>query len=368
MKKTLASLAGVATLALGMTACADGGSSDQAADGDKITIVASTSVWGDIAKTAAGNSDKVEVINILDSTDDDPHEYEATARDLARIGDADIVVANGGGYDNWLTDHVKNGTPLLTAVPLAEAHHHDHGAEGHEGHTHEGAKAYTRNLAHEGHDHGTESATAPTDMPTEGHADHDHADHDDHAGHDHDAAAAEGDHAGHNHGAAFADDPHVWMDMDKVNDLANRIAAELHSKDETIPAKATDVEKKTQEITDRIGKLEAKNYILTEPVASHLLSDSKLHDVTPSGFAQAIAKESEPSAADIASAQQAITEGKVNLLITNEQSQTPASQELIRAAEQKKVPVVNVNETPTGNDDYFTYIDKFVDDVEHAKS
>ena len=46
MKKTLAGIAATLTLGFGVTACADGGSSDQAADGKEIKVVASTSVWG----------------------------------------------------------------------------------------------------------------------------------------------------------------------------------------------------------------------------------------------------------------------------------------------------------------------------------
>ena len=135
----------IATLALGVTACA-GGSDDSAADGDKIKLVASTSIWGSIAEDITEGRDDVEVTTILSSKDDDPHEYEATARDIATVKDADIVVANGAGYDNWLTDNVEEGTPLVTAQPLAEAHHHHHGDEHGEEHAHD-----EHDHEHEGH-------------------------------------------------------------------------------------------------------------------------------------------------------------------------------------------------------------------------
>ncbi|QFQ01786.1 Manganese ABC transporter substrate-binding lipoprotein precursor [Corynebacterium urogenitale] len=323
MKKTIASLAGVLTLTLGLTACADGGSNDQPADGN-IKIVASTSVWGDIAKAVAGDAENVEVVNILSSTNDDPHEYEATARDLATISEADVVVGNGGGYDNWLTDHVEDGTPLITAEPLAAAHNHGHGEHGHD-HDHE-------------HGHGEEH------------------------GHDHEHAGE-----GHNHGAAFENDTHSWMSMDKVDDFADKLAEELHKLDDTISEDADKtVTDKTEAISERVDKLKKADYILTEPVGYHLIADSALHDVTPAGFAQAIASEAEPSAADIAAAQKVINDGDVQVLITNEQSQTPASQELIRAAKDKDVAVINVNETPDTGDSYFDYVDKFLSELETA--
>ena len=345
MKKTVASIAGVLTLTLGLAACSDGGSNDQAADGT-IKIVASTSVWGDIAKTVAGEADNVEVVNILSSTNDDPHEYEATARDLATISDADIVVGNGGGYDNWLTDHVEEGTPLVTAEPLAEAHHHDHDHGDHDhGHDHEGEDAHAD---HEGED---------------AHANHDHEGHD----HGDEATTAGDDHGGHNHGAAFENDTHSWMSMDKVDDFAEKLAEELHKLDSSIPEDANKtVDEKTHAISERVAKLKKADYILTEPVGYHLIADSNLHDVTPAGFAQAIASEAEPAAADIAAAQKIINDGGAQILITNEQSQTPASQELIRAAKDKNVAVINVNETPDSGDTYFDYVDKFLSELETA--
>jgi len=323
MKRSLAALLGATTLTLGLTACAEGGSNDSPADDGKISVVASTSIYGDLAKALTDGNDKVEVTSILSSTNDDPHEFEPTARNIAQIRSADLVAANGAGYDNWLTDNVNESVPMVTAAPLAEAHTHDHG-------------------------------------------NHDHAEDE----HNHDASGSEEDsganHSGHNHGAAFADDPHMWMDMDKVNELAEGLAEELHKLDDSFPEDAESITSKTQDFTERVDQLPARNYMLTEPVASHLLGESSLHDVTPSGFAEAVAKESEPSATDIAAAQKEIYDGHVDFLVTNTQSQTAASQELIRAAEEKNIPVVNINETPDSGDDYFDYVNHFIKDLEKA--
>lgn len=129
-------LATATALTLGLTACAGGADSDPADNGG-IRIVASTSTWGDIAQQVvddaaeaddAVNADDITVDTILTGTDDDPHEYEATARDISTIRDADIVVGNGAGYDNWLTDNAGDDAEVITAAPLAEGH--THGGEG----------------------------------------------------------------------------------------------------------------------------------------------------------------------------------------------------------------------------------------------
>lgn len=336
MKKMVANFAAVfsiATLALGVTACA-GGSEDSAADGDKIKLVASTSIWGSIAENITEGNDDVEVTTILSSKDDDPHEYEATARDIAAVKDADIVVANGAGYDNWLTDNVEEGTPLVTAQPLAEAHHH-----GDEGHDH-------------GHDHG--------------HGED--AEHDEHEGHGHEHGdehehSDEHSHEGHDHGGA---NPHVWFDLDVVSEFEQKLSAELHKLNSDIPESNEDVTKKTDELKQRIEKLSGKNVILTESVAAELVDDSELKDVTPEGFAHSVNNESEPSAADLAATRQLITDKKADILITNEQSETPAAEQLTDAAKEAGIKVVNVNETPDEGQDYFEYADALVKQLEDA--
>ena len=299
MKKMVANFGAVlsiATLALGVTSCA-GGSGDSPADGDKIKLVASTSIWGSIAEDITEGRDDVEVTTILSSKDDDPHEYEATARDIATVKDADIVVANGAGYDNWLTDNVEEGTPLVTAQPLAEAHHH----------------------GHEGHDHG------------------------------HDAT-----------------NPHVWFDLDVVSEFEKKLSAELHKLNSDIPESDDDVTKKTDELKQRVEKLKGKNVILSESVAAELIEDSNLKDITPEGFAHAVNSESEPSAADLAATRQLIKDKKADILITNEQSETPAASQLTEAAKEAGIKVVNVNETPDEGQDYFEYADALIKQLEDA--
>jgi zinc/manganese transport system substrate-binding protein len=93
MKKYIA-LALIAVLAL--SGCA----SPTEPDSGKFQIVASTNVWGDIAKTVGG--DLVEVTSIIDDANKDPHSYEATARDQLAVEKADLIVANGGGYDDFI--------------------------------------------------------------------------------------------------------------------------------------------------------------------------------------------------------------------------------------------------------------------------
>jgi zinc/manganese transport system substrate-binding protein len=64
------------------------------------TVVASTDVWGSVARAVTGRH--VAVTSILRGADTDPHSYQATPSDAAAIADAALVVYNGGGYDPWV--------------------------------------------------------------------------------------------------------------------------------------------------------------------------------------------------------------------------------------------------------------------------
>ncbi len=110
-----ASVAGVlAALAVGvaLTGCSSG-----AADDDGLAIVASTNVWGDVARHVAG--DDVAVTSIMDDPSADPHSYEASPRTELALSRADLVVANGGGYDDFVTtmlDALDDAPPVVVAV------------------------------------------------------------------------------------------------------------------------------------------------------------------------------------------------------------------------------------------------------------
>ena len=69
-------------------------------------VVASTDVWGSVARAVAG--DDASVSSIITSASADPHSFEASPSDAAAITDASIVVFNGGGYDSWVEAVLDN--------------------------------------------------------------------------------------------------------------------------------------------------------------------------------------------------------------------------------------------------------------------
>ncbi|MGX1775578.1 metal ABC transporter solute-binding protein, Zn/Mn family [Nocardia brasiliensis] len=93
LARRLAGIAvGVAT-AVTLTAC---GSTE---DSGTPTVIASTNAWGNIATAIAGPDAKVE--SLISDPSADPHSHETSAVESAKLSDADLIVYNGGGYDEF---------------------------------------------------------------------------------------------------------------------------------------------------------------------------------------------------------------------------------------------------------------------------
>ena len=94
MKRLLA-LGGIALFGVSLTACS---SVHPPTSGPKI-VVAAERQWGSIVTEVAGPL--VVVQNVIENPSTDPHSYEPTSADANAVAVANLVVANGLGYDPW---------------------------------------------------------------------------------------------------------------------------------------------------------------------------------------------------------------------------------------------------------------------------
>ncbi|NRO41548.1 Manganese-binding lipoprotein MntA [Lactobacillus helveticus] len=67
---------------------------------DKVSIVTTTNVYADIAKNVVGKYGSVQAI--IKNSATDPHDFEPTTADAKKLTNANIIVANGLGYDSWM--------------------------------------------------------------------------------------------------------------------------------------------------------------------------------------------------------------------------------------------------------------------------
>nr|WP_314276405.1 metal ABC transporter substrate-binding protein [uncultured Peptostreptococcus sp.] len=100
-------------------------------DGGKLKVYASFYPMYDFAKKIGG--DKVEVTNLVPAGTE-PHDWEPSAKDLAKISESDILVYSGAGMESWV-DKVDQATKNSKLVKVEASkgidlikseHHHDH--------------------------------------------------------------------------------------------------------------------------------------------------------------------------------------------------------------------------------------------------
>lgn len=111
----IAAIGVTGAMMFGLTACASSG--DSAADTAEaegnavITVVASINQWGSVAKDLGG--DRVEVTNIMTSTNVEAHDYEPSSADIAKFTKAQVAVINGADYDPWASKAAESTKATL---------------------------------------------------------------------------------------------------------------------------------------------------------------------------------------------------------------------------------------------------------------
>ena len=310
-------VAAFSALALGLSACSDSGSEsastttqDAAASGDEVNIVASTSVWADVAQAVTDDA-RVHVTPIIQGTDIDPHHFEPTAADMAKASEADIVVANGGGYDSWLYEPLQEkpegeGPTIVHPLELvAHEHHHDHG---------------------EAHDH-------------------DHGD-----AHDHDNVDA-------------SQNEHIWYDPNVVASVAEDVAEAITQKNPDIKVDPARVAERLDGLHEDLHQIEHVRVAQTEPIADHMIVHTDVDEVTPAGYRQATLNESEPSAADLAEFLELIDSDGLDLLIYNPQTETDLTARIKQTAQDKGLTIIEIPETPPAGIDFLDHLENTVKEL-----
>ena len=121
VRKVVAAVAAL-TAAFALSGCASS-ASDSNKDG-LIHVVSATPVWASIAEAVGG--DRVVAESLITNANQDPHSFEASARDQLTVNRADLALVNGGGYDDFLStlltkapDAKSDGPTVLTVAEIA---------------------------------------------------------------------------------------------------------------------------------------------------------------------------------------------------------------------------------------------------------
>lgn len=258
------------------------------------TIVATTNVWANVAEQIAG--DNFVVTALITDPAQDPHSFEASARDQLAVSESSIFIMNGGGYDEFA--EVLATAAKVEPFNVYELHEGEHGAEHSEEHSEEG-------------DHAGE----------EGHEDE----------HAHDGS------------------DHIWYDLhvaeltaellaSKMSELQPENAAEFTANAEAFVAEIAALE-------DRVAAFGANlNYFEAHPLATLLFNELGFTNVTPEGFAEAEEAGLEPSVKIMSDATALIEQNKINFLAVNRQVTSPSLEKLKTLAEKKSIAVLTFDE------------------------
>ncbi|MGZ4644084.1 MAG: metal ABC transporter solute-binding protein, Zn/Mn family [Blastococcus sp.] len=92
-----------------------------ACPGKVVDVVVSIGQWGDLADRLGG--DCATVTTVLASANVDPHDFEPGTAAIAAFSNADLVVLNGAGYDQWAVDATANLDPAPVVLNVASVAH-----------------------------------------------------------------------------------------------------------------------------------------------------------------------------------------------------------------------------------------------------
>jgi zinc/manganese transport system substrate-binding protein len=105
----------IALLCLLISACAGPITSSSPATAGVINVVAAENFYGDIVQQLGGKH--VAVTSVLSDPNVDPHEYESNVQNGIAVSKAQLVIANGGGYDGWM-DKLLSAAPSSNRIVL----------------------------------------------------------------------------------------------------------------------------------------------------------------------------------------------------------------------------------------------------------
>lgn len=275
------------------------------------TIVATTNVWANVAEQIAG--DNFVVTALITDSAQDPHSFEASARDQLAVSESSIFIMNGGGYDEFA--EVLATAAKVEPFNVYELHEGEHGAEHTEEHS--GEAGHEEDHAHDGSDH-------------------------------------------------------IWYDLHVAELTAEFLASKMS---ELQPENAAEFTANAEAFVAEIALLEERvaafganlNYFEAHPLATLLFTELGFTNVTPEGFAEAEEAGLEPSVKIMSDATTLIEQNKIDFLAVNRQVTSPSLEKLKTLAEEKSVAVLTFDELLGDGQSYQDWFAAVLTELEAAR-
>jgi zinc transport system substrate-binding protein len=262
--KDILKIASLLLLLVGISAC---GKQEAEKEDGKLEIVTSFYPMYDFTKNVA--KDKANVSMLIDGGVES-HDYEPSAKDMAKIQNADVFVYNSNEMETVLENIDTSKVKVIEAS--------------------KGIELLKGSESHDGEDHD------------------EHADEEEHEGHDHD------------HGHSHAFDPHVWLDPLLVKKEVRTISDALIE----IDSKNKDYyEKNTTEYLSKLDKLnddyvaafegaKSRKFVTQHTAFSYLANQYGLEQVAISG----LSPDQEPTPKELKGIQDLVKKENINVIYT----------------------------------------------------
>jgi zinc transport system substrate-binding protein len=270
-----------------LSACGNGsqnqtvsGSESEDAGKDKIEVVATFYPMYEFTKEVVGDEGNVD---LLIPAGTEPHDFEPSAQQIAKIADADVFVYNSTDMEIFIDD-LKNAVDT-DQVKMIEA-----------------AKGITRLEGTEADDH-----------------DHDHD-------HDHDE-----DHS-HDHSHEY--DPHVWLSpalaMKEVQTIADGLSEKYPDKKEIFTKNAdayiAQLKQLDQKFTDGLKDVENRTFVTQHAAFAYLADEYDLKQVSISG----ISPDQEPSPSRLAELKKFVEKNNTKVIYFEENASSKVAETLAK--------------------------------------
>ncbi|MGL5685339.1 MAG: metal ABC transporter substrate-binding protein [Vagococcus fluvialis] len=299
--KDILKIASLLLLLVGISAC---GKQEAEKEDGKLEIVTSFYPMYDFTKNVA--KDKANVSMLIDGGVES-HDYEPSAKDMAKIQNADVFVYNSNEMETWVETVLENiDTSKVKVIEASKGIELLKGSESHD---------------EEDHD--------------------EHADEEEHEGHDHD------------HGHSHAFDPHVWLDPLLVKKEVRTISEALIE----IDSKNKDYyEKNTTEYLSKLDKLnddyvaafegaKSRKFVTQHTAFSYLANQYGLEQVAISG----LSPDQEPTPKELKGIQDLVKKENINVIYT-ESSASEKIAKTIADATGAELAVLNPMESVSKKD------------------
>ncbi len=240
-----------------------------------VQIVAAENFWGSLISQLGGTH--VQVLSIVSDPNADPHEYESNTANALAIANADYIIVNGAGYDDWANKLIGAGTkPNAKVLNVADLI-----------------------------------------------------------------------------GEKEGDNPHFWYSPDYVNQTVKQMEEDLISID---PANAAYYEQNYANLKvalapyqNRIATIKQQfngtQVAATEDIFAYIADPAGLNLISPPAFTQAVAEGNDPPADSIVQFETQLKSGNVSVLVYNQQTVSPITDNMKKLAAEQGIPVIGITET-----------------------